>query len=432
MRFTTGILTAFVCTFATIAAAQSEPDARTFEAISVEGNNRFSDQDVMATSGLAPGQPLTRQDLVRAVEALDFTGEFEDIAIRPDGETLVITVTEQPQYSGDFTVGIGFDSDNGVIGFAGLSLSDIFSEGTDLEAQLSVAEEVQTGSVELTNDRLIGADAVVGLRLAYQKYEYDADLFAYERLSFGPFVRIPYGEATTFEVRYAYVRDDMRDVDPAASGILQAEVGERESSLVGANWRTAGTVAFARFDWSAELDIVAAGLGTDNRFNRATGQVSASLPIAQTGFGLRTAIEFGAVSNGEGARATDRFALGGSVMRGFERGGISVRDETGATFTNLGGESFAAARTDLVLPLFQDRENIDTFVFTDVGNVWGLSDTSASDGTVDVDGTWRQSSGIGASILTEVGRFEAYYAIDTQAEDNDAERALGLTFRLDF
>lgn len=432
MRIITGMLFTLSYAFATTAIAQSSDDIRVFDTISVEGNSRFSDQDVLATAGISPLQPLTRDDLVRAVEALDFTGEFKDIAIRPEGETLVISVSEQPQYSGDLTVGLGFDSDNGVIGFAGLSLSDIFSEGTDLEAQLSIAEDVQTGSLELTNDRLIGADAVVGLRLAYQKYEFDEDLFAYERLSFGPFVRIPYGENTEFEVRYAVVRDDMRDVDPAASGILQAEIGERDSSLVGVNWRSSGKDTSSRFEWSAELDVAAAGLGTDDRFNRAIGQVSASLPIAQTGFGLRTTVEFGAVSNGEGARATDRFALGGSVMRGFERGGISVRDETGTTFTNLGGESFAAARTDLVLPLFQDRSNIDTFVFTDVGNVWGLSDTSAADGTVDVDGTWRQSSGIGASILTQVGRFEAYYAVDVQAEDNDAERALGLTFRLDF
>lgn len=35
-------------------------------------------------------------------------------------------------------------------------------------------------------------------------------------------------------------------------------------------------------------------------------------------------------------------------------------------------------------------------------------------------------------ILTEIGRFEAYYAVRTQSEANDAERALGLTFRLDF
>lgn len=133
-----------------------------------------------------------------------------------------------------------------------------------------------------------------------------------------------------------------------------------------------------------------------------------------------------------GARATDRFTLGGSAMRGFERGGISVRDVAADTATSLGGERYAVVRTDLVLPVLQDREGLDTFIFADVGNVWGLNDTSAADGIANTDGKWRSSAGFGFSLSTDMGRFEAHFAIETDDQAPDLTQEFGLAFRIGY
>lgn len=428
------ISSAIVCVYCISAAAQETSETRVFEAISVTGNDRFSDQDVLATAGLNVGQPLTRIDLELAVEALEFTGEFEDIAINALGNTLVISVKETPAYSGDLTFGLGYDSDSGLIGVAGLTLEDIFASGVDLNGQATVSDQSQGASLEITHDALFGNEASVGLRLTYDSYDFDNDLFGYERFSIGPFVTVPVGEDGTLELRYAFVRDDLRSVDPSASGILQAEAGERDGSVIGATFKTSGRDPETQLRWGAQISQDFSGLGSDNSFSRTEGRLDASVPIAQTGFALRTTLEFGAIRTDDdaGARATDRFTLGGTAMRGFERGGISVRDINGNVETSLGGETYAVARTDLVLPVFKDREGVDAFIFADVGNVWNLSDVSAADGEVDVDGKWRQSAGVGVSLSTNLGRFEAYYAAQTEGLDADIDQSLGLAFRVQF
>ncbi len=420
--------------FAISASAQESNETRVFDTISVTGNDRFSDQDVLATSGLNTGQPLARIDLELAVEALDYTGEFKDISINALGNTLVIAVEETPAYSGDLTFGLGYDSDSGLIGVAGLSLTDIFTSGIDLNGEATISAQSRGAALEITHDALIGDGAVVGLRLTYDSYDFDNDLFGYERLSIGPFVTLPVGEESTLELRYAFVRDDLKDVDPDASGILQAEAGERDGSMIGATFKTSGLDPETQLRWGAQISQDFAGLGSDNSFSRTEGRLDASLPIAETGFALRTTLEFGAIRTDDdaGARATDRFTLGGTAMRGFERGGISVRDINGDVATSLGGETYAVARTDLVLPVFKDRDGVDAFLFADVGNVWNLSNVAAADGEVDVDGSWRQSAGVGVSLSTNLGRFEAYYAAQTEGLDADIDQSLGLAFRVQF
>lgn len=426
--------TALVSAFCLSASAQEPQETRVFDSISVTGNSRYSDQDVLATSGLNVGQPLTRGDLELAVEALEYTGEFEDISINALGNTLVISVKEAPAYSGNLTFGLGYDSNSGLIGVAGLTLEDIFASGIDLNGEATISDQSQGAALEITHDAIVGNGAIVGLRLTYDSYEFDNDLFGYERLSIGPFITFPVGENGTLELRYAFVRDDLRDVDPDASGILQTEAGERDGSVVGATFRTFGSEPTTQLQWGAQISQDFAGLGSDNSFSRTEGRLDANMPFAQTGFGLRTTLEFGTIrTNGDsGARATDRFTLGGTAMRGFERGGISVRDINGDFATSLGGETYAVARTDLVLPVFEDREGIDAFLFADVGNVWNLSNVAGADGEVDVDGVWRKSAGVGVSFLTNLGRFEAYYAAKTAGLDADINQNLGLAFRLQF
>ena len=60
-------------------AAQTDDAARVFRSIEVTGNDRFRDRDVLATADLRPGEPYTEADIVAAVEALEFTGEFRSV-----------------------------------------------------------------------------------------------------------------------------------------------------------------------------------------------------------------------------------------------------------------------------------------------------------------------------------------------------------------
>ena len=429
-------LTLTIASFAVAASSvssQGVPNPRSFSTIDIRGNDRFSDRDILATADLSAGQTLSQIDIERAVEALDYTGEFKSIAINSTGQTLIITVVEQPEFSGDLTFGVGFDSDSGIIGVANLALEDIIATGVDLTATARIAQEFRTASAQITSDALLGGGKVVGLRLSYGSFDYDNTLFDYDRISFTPFVIFALSEETDLELRYTYSQDDIRNVAPSASAILQAEAGKVATSAIGATLRHDGKDMGAGIDWGFQISQDIA-FGEDLSYSRSAGQLNASVPLASTGFALRTAIEFGRVigSDDTNPRATDRFTLGGAALRGFARGGISPRDTTATTSTTLGGNTYVAARTDLLLPVLQDREGLDVFVFADVGSAWGVETDVAPDGILDTDRIMRTSRGVGASYQTGLGHFEAYYAFTTDSEDNDLTRAFGLTFRSDF
>jgi len=175
------------------------------------------------------------------------------------------------------------------------------------------------------------------------------------------------------------------------------------------------------------------GIAGDAKLVRSEGQVNVFAPLP-AGFALRSTLELGHVA-GQGSavtRATDRFVLGGASLRGFERGGVSVRDIDGAVVTDLGGTRFGALRTDVMLPVLADLPGVDVFGFVDVGRVWGLDSPVTPSGTLQNTSDLRTSVGLGASYDFALGRLEGYLASPTSKQTGDQEQAFGLTFRAQF
>ncbi|MEP5761793.1 MAG: BamA/TamA family outer membrane protein [Litoreibacter sp.] len=430
---------------APFAAKSQSPDARVFETIIVEGNDRFRDGDVLATSGLQTGTPVGQDDLVAAVEALDFTGEFEDVSIRSEGNTLIIFVEETAAYSGGLTFGAGYDSDNGVFGAAGFSLDNAFGFNSQIRANAFVADEIQTLKFIIQSSDFWSEGVRGGVRLNYANFEYDETTYNYENTSIEPFVVFDIDEKAVLELRYTFASDDISNVEEDASPIIQAEAGRETSSGVGFSIAT-GSRLIGQNDgfldaWSFRFDQDFTGLDGDTRLSRTKIALFARKDLSASGVALRSRVELGAVvgRNGDDPRASDRFTLGGASLRGFERGAITPRDvclgcaaNGDDLVTNLGGNYYAVARTDLLVPIFKSRPSIETFAFVDVGTVWNLDTDVAAAGTVSGGGSTRSSTGIGASFDTEIGKFEAYVALATNGQDRDEEQNFGLTFRSDF
>ena len=67
-----------------------------FTQIVVEGNQRVGDAAVITRAGIAPGQTLTAGQVNDARRNLENSGLFETVSVDPQGNRLVITVTEFP------------------------------------------------------------------------------------------------------------------------------------------------------------------------------------------------------------------------------------------------------------------------------------------------------------------------------------------------
>ncbi len=427
------------------AAFANPPEARVFTTIEIRGNDRFRDEDILATSGLKTGVPLGQSDLEAAYEALEFTGEFEAIEIRSSGDTLIVVVDEAASFSGGLTFGLGFDTDTGVFGAVGIALDGMMGEGSELRGNLIVAEEEQTLGVALRGDRFWGASRAGGIRLSFGNYEYDNVTYQYRFAQIEPYIEFALDDATRAELRYTLGARDIHDVESAASPIIQAETGDETSSGIGFTLATGSTFDRAQnrsgASWFVRFDQDFTGLVGDTEYSTSQLSFGGKAPVGTSGFALRTTVELGAVVGlgGDDPRVSERFTLGGASLRGFERGTISPRDVCSGcgaggadVVTELGGNYFAVARTDLLIPLFAAQPKIETFVFYDIGSVWSVDTDTASAGVLQDDQSWRSSAGIGTSFDTNIGKFEAYLALHTDGDQRDDEQEFGLTFRSQF
>ncbi len=90
---------AFTFCLAVSAAAISAPataqDFR-FDTIRIEGNERVTDQTITGQAEISPGQALSASEVNDGYQRLVETGLFEDVEFVPDGNTLVIRVSEYP------------------------------------------------------------------------------------------------------------------------------------------------------------------------------------------------------------------------------------------------------------------------------------------------------------------------------------------------
>ncbi|MEM6465435.1 MAG: BamA/TamA family outer membrane protein [Pseudomonadota bacterium] len=422
-------------------AVSAQSDAtRTFDEIKVLGNSRFTDQQIIETSGLLTGQPLDRSDLLAAVESLEFTGEFENIQIFEAGNSLVIEVIEEPQASGALTGTLGADSDVGLIGSIGLRLNDTPVEGGSVTGRISLAEEFQRAriGVDLPTfafGRPGGAD------LFFANEDFDENRFSYRTFGVEPYLVLQ--ESAQSETRaslFAY-SSDMFDVDGDASPILQAEEGQEDYvglSLIHGRESGSERGLSTRLTLSQEV-----AFGSEDRsFATTSLSFSAKVPLGQSGLTLASTVTGAGVFalSGDGARAVDRFTLGGLSLRGFERGTIGPRDvcdacDPGGTEVSerLGGEFFAVARTELQAPIAPERfGQLKGFVFADMGSAWGLDTDTAPLGSLENGFDLRISGGVGLRWETEIATVEVYYGEPIEKLDTDEEQQFGFAIRTPF
>jgi len=423
--------------FVAFATPISAQDARVFDEIIVTGNDRFRDGDVLATSGLEVGVPYTESDIVAAVEALEFTGEFRDIRIFSKDTTLTISVDEEPSFQGSLSFGLGYDSDDGVFGALGVKIADAFGGPTDLSLEVTVAEEVTKAAANVSNPRFWGEGRPGGVRASLQEFSYEDALFDFGEAKVGPYLTFGEQPGPVGEVRLNLRATDVDGIDATASDILKAEGGENTTYGLG------GSVVFGAAEgsdipWALRFDLDVYGGDIDYTDARITW--SSRVPIF-AGTHLRTRGALGSVMGRGGSATTiaERFSIGGSRMRGFARNGISVQDlcagcGTGGDdiITDLGGQNFAVLQNDLEMPLFGEGSPIMPSVFVDVGSVWDIDADTAPSGVLLDEQEWRSSAGLAVSAKTPLGDLVASYALVTNAEDTDDTAEFNLFFSNEF
>ena len=127
---------------------------------------------------------------------------------------------------------------------------------------------------------------------------------------------------------------------------------------------------------------------------------------------------------GDDVKLSERLYIPQKKLRGFAKGKVGPKD--GEDY--IGGNYYAVINLSSTLPqILSNNQNIDLGTFIDIGNIWGVDDSSLDESSV-----LRSSIGLGIDWFTPVGPLSFSFAQPLSKGSNDKTETfrfnLGTTF----
>ncbi|SDG39015.1 Beta-barrel assembly machine subunit BamA [Thalassobaculum litoreum DSM 18839] len=400
------------------------------ERININGNVRTLDRVIRREMSLVEGDAFNTAKLRRSERRVRNLGFFKSVDVRnsegsaPDRTVVDVEVEEQS--TGEISFGIGFSTAESIIGDIGIRERNLLGRGQDLRFGITASGRSTEFDVAFTEPYFLDRDVAAGFDLF--RIERELNESSYDELRFGGVLRASYTlqPDLTQQINYRIEQTEIKDVDDDASRFIKDQEGTRVISQVGQ------TLTYDKRDnrldpregYIAQLTTEVAGAGGDERFFRTRVKGGYYYPLDDV-WGLSFLAQGGfIVGLGQDVSIAERFFIGASSFRGFERGGVGPRDT--ATDDALGANNYYVGSIELAFPSGLPKDlGVRTFLFTDVGSVWGV-DESGSD-VADATSI-RASLGLGMSFTTAFGTIRIDAAEAVAKEDFDVPEIFRLSF----
>lgn len=398
------------------------------ERININGNVRTRDYVIRREFRVAEGDAYNRLIVNNARARLMSLGFFKSVKIAQEAgsaqDRIVLNVNVVEQATGEFSIGGGYSTQEGVIADISLTERNLLGRGQFLRLKLSGSLERGQIDLSFTEPKFLDRNLAAGFDIFHKEVDLSSESsFESRKTGFKLRVGLPLTDRVRFSTYYSFVRDEIFNVDEddATLAIIQAE-GQSNVSSVGyaltfdtRNLKNNPTKGLY-FKFSQEF----AGVGGDVEFLRTTGEARGYYPIAK-GFTLVGRATAGYITgfNDEEVRLIDHFYKGGETIRGFDRAGIGPRDENGNA---LGGTAFYAGTVELRFPFpyITEEFGISGAVFADGGSLFDAESVAGVPVFGD-DAEIRASAGGSVLWASPLGPLRADVAYVLQSDDVDEE-----------
>ncbi len=402
------------------------------ERINVNGNIRTLDKVVRRELELVEGDPFNRSKLAESEQGVRNLDFFETVEVNvsqgsaPD--KTVVDVNVQEKSTGELSIGAGFSSTDGPLADLRIRERNLLGKGQDLAMALTVAGQRSEIDLSYTEPYFLGRDISAGFDVFHITRDLQ-DESSYDQKLTGGALRLgyPLSENWRQTLSYKLSKNEITDVQSDASLFIQNQEGERTTSSVAQrlSYDTRDSSIFTTSGMVYWLDTELAGLGGDAKFVSAKTGASYYYPLTDQWI-FNVLGETGAVEAYSDAdvEINERFFIGGSTLRGFERSGIGPRDTT--TADSLGGNYFYRGSVEMSFPLGLGKElGIKGHTFTDFGSLWDIDETGTG---IQEEKSLRAAAGVGLSWRSPFGPIRLDFAVPYLKEDFDEEEH----FRFDF
>jgi len=357
------------------------------ERINVSGNTKTRDKVIRREFKLAEGDLYSSTALKRTKQNITNLGFFEEASIAPtkgsSPNKLNLNTEVKEKSTGQFSIGAGYSSSDGIIGQGSISQSNFLGLGLKGTLSASLGGETQLYNIGLTDPYFLDTNWTLG----FDVYRSERDWEDYTRRVTGSDIKAGYklsDQLSTFWI-YKYEVKKLYDFSYAilANPSLITETDGTIGSLYASI--THDTTDY-RLDpsrgYTSTFSAEYAGIGGDQRFIRFIGNSAVFFPLMwNTVLSVRGEIGV-MLRNGKDIPIDEKFYLGGiNTIRGFESRTVSpvkvntVYTTNGVTglatpvtsFVYLGGVKEAFINVDYVFPIIKDA-GLKGVVFFDAGN----------------------------------------------------------------
>jgi outer membrane protein insertion porin family len=425
------------------------PGDRIFvERIDIEGNATTLDRVIRSQFNTVEGDPFNPREVRESAERIRALGYFADAEVEaregssPDQVVIDVDVEEQP--TGTLSFGLNYSSENGPALIAAFSERNFLGRGQAVDLQLSTGEDNRLLTFEFEEPRFLGRDLSLGLEFSFRQTDNADALYDTDQFRVSPSLGFPISERGRLDVFYAAEYSDITDVAGSdtpddesddASPIIEAEAAEGGVWTNSVGYSYSFDTARNNIDTPTNFFLRAGqefGFG-DRTFIQTTALASAETRVLGEDVLLRATVEGGYLHYSQGdSRVTDRFFLGSSRIRGFERGGIGPRDEE--TDDALGGNAYAVLRLEAEFPLPVPEEyGVSGGAFIDYGSVWDVGvEGRLADRVLYNDFTPRAVAGLSLFWDTPLGPLRFNFTEPLLAEEQDQPQNFDITVSTSF
>ena len=330
------------------------------ERIDIEGNATTLDRVVRQQFKIVEGDPFNPREIRESAERVRALGYFSgaDVQAREGSspDQVIVDVDVEETTTGSLTFGGTYSTTTGPGAIIKYNESNFLGRGQRLGLGVTTGVDNREYSLSFYEPAFLGRDLSFGFVASYVETDNQNAVYDTNLGRFRPSFEFPVSDNGRMQVRYTLDMSEMAGGGTTAGALISSEIarGVEFSNSVGYTYSfdTRRTGLNPNAGVLLEFGQDFGGIGSDNQYVRTTAKAIAQTKVLSEEVTLRATLEGGALNYVTGSgRATDRFFMGPSVMRGFEPSGIGPREVNGNANDTLGGNMFAVARFEAEFPL---------------------------------------------------------------------------------
>ena len=375
---------------------------------------------------LAEGDLYGATPLKKSKQGLMNTGFFEEAnisTVRGSADNkLNMNVDVKEKSTGQFSIGAGYSSLDGILGQGSVQQSNYLGLGLKANASISFGSKTQYYNLGLTDPYFMDTRWTVGADL----YRTQRDYIDYTRRATGGDIKAGYTLSDTLSTLWLYKYEVKKIFDESQvlqSNILNGSVPTPETN--GSTSSITASITRNTTDYHLDptrgminnLSLEFAGLGGTSRFIRYIGDTRVFYPVFW-GSVISLSGSFGYIQGlGRVVPIDEKFYLGGiNTIRGYSGRTVcpftsNIVPETNTTdfhtvptevHAYLGGDTEAFINLEYVFPIMKDA-GLKGVLFVDAGN--------ANNGIDNIFSRIQASYGFGFRWLSPMGPLRIEYGI---------------------